>query len=332
MENISERKKNYMRRLEQLELRQSKQNLKSPRELIKEGVRKSTGITDEKAVDELSKRAIKAENVPQTTGYDSFFFGIAESLENIRCETSSQNEYFAWIDDAKKILDGMKDGCVTGEDIKEKEDFIEESWQREIELMTCLSLYEKSNNPLAKKRHAELLIKLQRLRQLRSALKVGTKNYSDKRPLSNEELSKIAKFSTVLNEMKNCDENGDYNNAVLRQHLLDLQIAHFDDIEFYQGYSFYTKMLEKQRVFDVCGSRCNNVSGNCEYRKSPDECLVFLRSKENTKETIQERIMRLSGRKKLSDDAVSKKYSERAFDANVFNYLRNKEVYTLDGK
>lgn len=325
MENIQERHKNYVHRLNEFNRAMAERNRKPPREIIAEGVRQSTKITDEKTVNQLTEKAVAGEAYTQNGNYDTFLFGIAESLENIRCETSSQNEYFSWIDDSRRLMERMTDGFVSEEDIKDKENFIKESWQREAELLTCLSLYEKSNNPLAKERHAELLIKLQRLRQIRSALLTGTKDKADKEPRTREEKERTRRIIKAMEDMREADENGDYHNADVQLQLNELGIGHVQDVEFYRGYSFYTRMLEDQRRADLLKKRSREWSMLNSYAGHPDEYLTMLRHQDDTRETIQERIIRLSGRKMpltRQTDQHKEKYHERAFDVESFLRLK----------
>ena len=116
---------------------------KTPAEILREGVKKSTQITDEQTVDMLVDKAMKGDSYLKNGTYDVFLFGIAESLESIRCGTSSVNEYFTWIKDAQHIMDHMTDGMVTESDLLEKKAFIDNSKQRENDLLTCLALYER---------------------------------------------------------------------------------------------------------------------------------------------------------------------------------------------
>ena len=266
----------------------------SPRDIIAKGVKESTKITQPEKVKELTEKALKGESVAQNGNYDIFLFDIAESLERIKCETSSMNEYFGWIDKTQHIMNNMTDGFVSVQDINEKKEFIANSWQREAEILICLGLYERSNNPLAKQRYSEMMLKLRRLRQLRSALVNNTKSTPDKKPLSQQEKARLAHIVQTLEEMKRLDEEGNYNDPRLIQHLRLLEISHENDIEFYPNYSFYTRMLEDQRhrYLDIAKVRTYDYSRRLEEA----------RHKIMTKDEISERIMRLTGRKQLTSE------------------------------
>ena len=104
---------------------------------------------------------------------DTFYFEQANSIERINCETSTMNEYFTWIEEGQTIVKHMNDGEVTPQDFAEKNDFLDMSFQRETELLTCLGLYERSmqmGNQDAKVRFDELRLKLQKLREIRSSI------------------------------------------------------------------------------------------------------------------------------------------------------------------
>lgn len=321
MENISERRNNYIQRLDTFNRTLKAKNLKSPKEIIAKGVRESTAINDDNTVNMLTDKAVRAVPYIKEKDYDVFLFGIAESLESIRCETTSQNEYFTWIDDSVKIMDHLTDGEITEEDDKERDNFIDESWQREAEILTCLGLYERSNNPLAKQRKAELLIKLQRLRQIRSALTAVAKNNVDS---TREERYKAAMYALALKQVRKYDAVGDYNNEEVGRSLEDLSISHFDDFEFYNGYSFYTRMLEEQVRFDAQQKlrQLDMVKG---YADRPGEYLAMVRHKDDTKENIRDRLARLSGIRgsaRQDMDKVKIPYKERHFDLERFNALK----------
>ena len=326
MEDIAARRLSYLRRLNEFNRSVNAQNVKPPREMIAAGVRKSTGISDDKTVAELTNLALKGDNYVKNGDYDTFLFSIAESLENTRCETTSQNEYFTWSDEGETIMKHMTDGCVDAADLAEKEDFIKDSYQREAELLTCLGLYEKSNNPLAKKRHQELMIKLQRLRQIRSALENGTKKVADKEPLTPDEQARMRATVQTLEDIREADERGDYQNADILQRMQELHFAHTADVEFYAGYSFYTRLLEEQRRAEAQNqTELEQVNA---YAEHPDEYLVMLRHKDDSRDAVRERILRLTGRKAPQeqrqasiDDAAMR---ARHFDAQ--NFLRLKKM------
>ncbi len=301
MSTYEERRQNYLSRIGQINLTRVGEYQKSPQEILAEGVRLSTKITEPRTVEQLTEKAMNAEAYAKEGGHDVFLFGIAESLENTRCGTTSQNEYFGWIDEGKRIMRHMRDGFVSFQDLHERDDFIKMSWQREAELLVCLALYEKSDHPQAKVRYAELLLKLQRLRQIRSALLVGTNNKADQRPFSEAERSRMLSYLDALDGMEEYDSSGDYHNLHLLQELQMLGISHMNDAEFYYGgYSFYLRMLEEQRRI-IAQKREKEEKEEkeklYEYLNQPDEYVALVRHQSDTREQVRRRIQELSGRK-----------------------------------
>lgn len=107
---------------------------------------------------------------------DTLAFSVAESLQTIESETCPVNEYFRWIDDAEDVIKDMTDGDITRSDIDNRESFLLNMDQRESEMRVYMALYASCNSPTAKERLAFLQIKLAKLMELRSAVKVSTKN------------------------------------------------------------------------------------------------------------------------------------------------------------
>ncbi|MBQ8465383.1 MAG: hypothetical protein IJ545_05180 [Alphaproteobacteria bacterium] len=303
-----------------------------PRSLIAKGVELSTSITDKSKVAELTDKALRGEKVAQNGNYDVFLFGIAESLEKIKCETSSINEYFGWIDETQQIMDHMTDGCVTPEDLAEKKEFIANSWQREAEILICLGLYERSNNPMAAQRVSEMTMKLKRLRQLRSALINNTKNKPDKEPLTPQEKARITALIQTLRRMRQADENGDYNNAEIEKELSSFNAAHINDVEFYSGYSFYTRLLDDQRTRDIQKLRIRTIDHV--------EQLDKLRHTNESKDDVRQVILRLTGRKSQDADHLDKvksnefmySHHRQAFDIERFKRLKEMKEYDYFGE
>ena len=328
MEDLNARRHAYMQCMDQVNQAAMKKNRKSPREIIAVGIEKSTGISDTETVNRLADKVLADEIKEQEANHDVFLFSIAESLENIRCETTSENEYFSWIDGAKKIMEHLTDGYVSFKDIHEKDAFIKMSWQRETELLTCLGLYEKSNHPLAKERYAVLKIKLQRLRQIRSALLTGTKNSPDWLHLSPEEKARLRGYVKVLDDMKANDADGDYHNMGLMQRMQELQMSHMYDVEFcYAGYCFYQRMLEDQRRAEA---EFEDLAAENLYLclRRPDEYLDIMRHKGDSKENIARRIQELTGRRTASHYNLRMQDSQKTrqtFDVHRYRQLMNEK-------
>ena len=106
-------------------------------------------------------------------------YQIALTIESLGSETSSEQEYFSWFTESSDIIQHMNDGFVSDDDLAERNEWIEDSYTREAELMTCLGLIQNSPFPEAKKRYNALYNKLVKLRQIRSSIKESTANKAD---------------------------------------------------------------------------------------------------------------------------------------------------------
>lgn len=107
-------------------------------------------------------------------------FQIALTIESLGSETSSEEEYFSWFSESSEIIQHMNDGFVSEDDLAERNDWLEDSYSREAEIMTCLGLFQNCAFPEAKKHYTNLYNKLVKLRQIRSSIKESTANRADK--------------------------------------------------------------------------------------------------------------------------------------------------------
>lgn len=139
--------------------------------------------TDEAA--EVAKEVILAPNFStikvgqKEVVVEDLQFQIAESIELLNSETNSVQEYFSWFEDCTRIINHMNDGYVSDADLKERNDWMDNSYIREAELMTCLALYQSSSYREAPQKYNQIYNKLVKLRQLRNAIKECTGNASD---------------------------------------------------------------------------------------------------------------------------------------------------------
>ena len=231
---------------------------------------------------------------------DTFYFEQALSIERINCETSTMNEYFTWIDEGQQIVKHMNDGFVSEEDLLERNNFIDMSFQRETELITCLGLYEKSmqlGNKEAKIKYDELRLKLQKLREIRSSILTSTGNEADKK-VEREEYEKALLYYRFLNFMRDLgDEPTPSQLAEFQQKARELQVVHDVDVEFLPGYSFYTRLLEDVRRSDVAERNAQERSfdHSLSYNRSPGEFIYMAKHVSTKQEDIRTRIERLRG-------------------------------------
>ena len=231
---------------------------------------------------------------------DTFYFDQALSIERINCETSTMNEYFTWIDEGQQIIKHMNDGFVSEEDLSEKNNFIDMSFQRETELITCLGLYEKSvqlGNQEAKVKYDELRLKLQKLREIRSSILTTTKNEADKK-VEREEYERALHYYRLLSFMRDMGKNPTQNQlAEFRMRAKELQVEHDMDVEMLPGYSFYTRLLEDVRRADVLERNAQERSfdHSLSYNRSPGEFIYMAKHVSTKQEDIRTRIERLRG-------------------------------------
>ena len=134
---------------------------------------------DEKATPITSVRENLADFIEKAEGNKNFIpyslqENIADLIEQSECHTSSMNEYYRWVSFTADIVRQTSDGEVTEHDLAERKNFITMSYDREAEILLCLSLYEGTKDPKNKEKSAILRFKLARLRELRSIVKNTT--------------------------------------------------------------------------------------------------------------------------------------------------------------
>lgn len=101
---------------------------------------------------------------------------VAKSMQAIDSETTPENEYFRWIEDAQNLIKDMNKDDVKQSTIDKREDFLADLDQRESEMRVYMALYASCNSDEAKQRLAFLQIKLAKLMELRSAVKASTRS------------------------------------------------------------------------------------------------------------------------------------------------------------
>lgn len=249
-----------------------------------------------------------AEDLSVSIEKDTFYFNQASSIENIHCETTSMNEYFTWIQEGKDIIKHMNDGRVTYQDVAERDDFLTMSFQRETELLTCLGLYDRSialGNETAKERRDELCLKLQRLREIRSAIQETCMHEVDKEITPKDHAKAVAHYKALgLMDSAGLMLSG----AALAEYesqAEDLEISHKNDDEFLLGYSFYTRLLEKMRLSrrQGRGNKTRSLERRTSQHRSPGEFLYLARHQEAKEADVISRIEHLRGLRALSQNA-----------------------------
>lgn len=126
---------------------------------------------------------------------------MAQSIESLNSETSSSHEYFTWLNLTSEIIKNMNDGFVTKADLEQKNTFLDMSYQRETELLLCLSLYQNSNHPQAAEFARMIRYKLNKLREMRSAIQNTTGNEADT-PVSEDEYKRALPYYKTIKTME----------------------------------------------------------------------------------------------------------------------------------
>lgn len=120
----------------------------------------------ESTADFIERNSSEKASVPYSLDAE-----IADLIELNNCETSSMNEYYRWISTTAEIIRNSGDGEITEQDVSDRNSFITHSFDREAEILLCLSLYEGSGNPKNRAKMDLLRFKLARLREMRSIVR-----------------------------------------------------------------------------------------------------------------------------------------------------------------
>lgn len=266
-------------------------------------------------------------------------FMLADSYEQINSESTSSREYYRWIDETEDIIKHMNDGFVSEGDLRERNDFLDMSYQREMELMVCISLYQNSVFKEAKEKANELSYKLMKLRQMRSMIKQTTKDKADRKVEKNE-YEKALEYYRAAKELKEHDLYWNLPENVLQNlgrnayeaginHGYDdngYGVSHARDKDLQPNFVWYD-WLREQMVRSMSPNQYQN-----QYDHSMGEMLMLKRmGNENrqTRENLAAHIERLSGRRPPLKDAPEYNYSEvrkRAFDMSRFRELQGREL------
>ncbi len=158
-------------------------------QIIKEGIKRAHPHLNEAQIEKASEQLLSNNNNGKVKVGDTeisvgdFAYSVALSIQTINAETSPQEEFYRWIDEAKLVITEMTDNYISDTDLKHREEFIANMDQREIEIKTCISLYESASlygspqiREQAQKQLEFLRMKWAKLMELRSAVKNSTKS------------------------------------------------------------------------------------------------------------------------------------------------------------
>ena len=347
MDEAENKRKLQQERLERLRYVQMNRQdkLDSSKNIIMRAVRQEYPDIDrqeaEKVTRELvlapKKSSIKIGN--REVPVADLQFQIALTIESLGSETSSEQEYFSWFTESAEIMQHMNDGFVSHEDLNERNEFLEMSYQREAELMVCISLYQNSVFKGAKDKANELTYKLTKLRQMRSMIKQTTKDQAD-RKVEKSEYEKALEYYRAVRQLKehdlywNLPEPALENmgraayEAGLNHGYADngYGVSHAGDRDMQPNYVWYD-WLREEMVKSMNPSQYQS-----RYDHSMGEMMMMKRmGNENrqTRESLAAHIERLSGRRPPLKDAPEYNYSEvrrRAFDVSRFRELQGREA------
>ena len=186
-EELIQRQRSRLAHLRSIQIgKQGRQTeIANPRTIISQAVKREYPDLDQDEVQKTTRELVLAPNNSrikvgeQEVPVEDLQFKIAESIELLNSQTNSTQEYFSWFEDCARIVHNMNDGYISDSDLTDRNSWIDSSYIREAELMTCLGLYKNSAFPEAKERYNQIYNKLVKLRQLRNAIKECTGNASD---------------------------------------------------------------------------------------------------------------------------------------------------------
>lgn len=165
-----------------------KQQMDDATRLVREGIHRAYPQLEKKQVDEAAEQMMRSNNGKVKVGdvevnVGDFSFTVARSIQTINSETTPLEEFYRWIDDAREIITEMTDNDITEADLKHREQFLGDMDQREIEIKTCIALYQNAATfgsekirEQAQKQLEFLRVKWAKLLELRSAVKNSTKD------------------------------------------------------------------------------------------------------------------------------------------------------------
>lgn len=165
-----------------------KQQMDDATRLVREGIHQAYPQLEKNQVDEAAEQMMRSNNGKVKVGdvevnVGDFSFTVARSIQTINSETTPLEEFYRWIDDAREVITEMTDNDITEADLKHREQFLGDMEQREIEIKTCIALYQNAAvfgsekvREQAQKQLEFLRVKWAKLLELRSAVTNSTKD------------------------------------------------------------------------------------------------------------------------------------------------------------
>lgn len=164
----------------------------------------------------------------------------ANSIEVINSSVDPVSEYFSWLNETVSILNHLNDGFITKEDAVEREAFLDLTDQREADLMLCLSLYDSCKSPEAHDRAQFTRYKLQKLREMRTAIKFLTRSGQDVETTRSEYDAAIPYYKYFKNLKKL-----PFGYDMPYEQKVKLGISHDEDEDLQEDYDHYVFLLNE---------------------------------------------------------------------------------------
>ena len=277
----------------------------------------------------LKPRGSKVRIGNEELEIDTLSESIADSIEQINASgtedgVSPEAEYFGWIEHGQKIISNMTDGYVTNAELDDRNSLLEEFEQREIDILTCMSLYEKCNleNPRVRKKYVDIKQKLLKLREIRSAIQNGTKDYSDERQ------EQIARFRQGMTNAALRAKGIVYVHALgqLAQEVSTGEAVLSDDKK--RELNIYHEVHVRPDFLQHAWQ--NRFSGYQDFQTGMAEELVVRKTFLNTQDTQEDVIRKmaiLSGRIVEQKSSYSETQISRPQNVDANRYLCLKQIY-----
>lgn len=253
---------------------------------------------------------------------DSLTEYVADMMEKMNASESdggdsSLSEYYQWIENGQKILSHMNDGFVSHEDLNERNELLNDFEQREVDLMTCISLYRRCNmeDPRIKQKYELMNRKLVKLREIRSAIKTSTKDKVDEKQSSSAEKARDGAVAMV------------YAGVLTKLGAEALKGSPQISDEQKRALNVYYEPHVNDKY--IMASIRSDLQNQGRFQESLAEELLQHRAamQEQNLQSVQMRLAQLSGRVQMSSQAPRKSVNvqNRTFDMNRYMMLKQKQ-------
>ncbi|MDD4555773.1 MAG: hypothetical protein PHE89_00375 [Alphaproteobacteria bacterium] len=308
---------------------QTRQEASSPQKIIENALEREF-----KQIGEGAKRDVARELVTMPHGrkvkiggevinVEDLQYRIAESIDIYNAGTSRKYEYHEYIDDASKIIRDMNTDGVIPDELTERNAFIDDTIQRENEILTCLGLYRASKFEGAQEKYKELYTRLQKIREVRSAILSSTKSTADKFEEENKRIENEKKLSEEQKRRE--QENVKVNPSKADKALAAAMVFTLMN---------YDKLVPERK------KEAGIYHGDLEQKLAPEKCYDWLvnqsrgqtmlegrmMAKHQERESIELHLLSLSGVRLAKYGNLEKPVERRhqEFDRSRFNAIFNR--------